>query len=227
MTVGKRTGRLLCLAALLSCLAGVPPPASAEVVTRLASPGNTVALTFDACETVTPSYFDETILSYLLHERIPFTVFVGGKFARRNSARLAELAVFDFVAIGNHSMNHPLHMERLDDAGVAREIQDAEHAIRDSTGRTTRLFRFPGGHYDARSLKIAEGLGYRVVHWSFAAGASRKDLTPEELTSWVLSETKPGSILIFHVNGRGYATVKALPRIVDALRKKHVTFVLP
>jgi hypothetical protein len=60
-------------------------PCSAGCITRLpgytsvciAHAGDTasqaVALTFDACETVTQSYFDETILACLLGERIPFT----------------------------------------------------------------------------------------------------------------------------------------------------------
>lgn len=210
---------------LLACIIISSPPVSAEVVTRLALPGRIVALTFDACETKTPSYFDESILSYVLKEKIPFTIFVGGKFARRNKVRLAELAGYDFVEIENHSMNHELHMERLNNTEIVREVKDNEGLIQDIIKRTPHFFRFPGGNCDARSLRVVEGLGYEVVHWSFAAGDDNRDLTPEQLTSWVLSKTKPGSILIFHINGRGYATGRALPGIVDALRKKHFTFV--
>ncbi|MGO9019182.1 MAG: polysaccharide deacetylase family protein [Syntrophobacteraceae bacterium] len=56
-----------------------------EVITRLPTNEKVVSLTFDACETRTPSNLDRSILNYLLGEHIPFTIFVSGKFAARNS----------------------------------------------------------------------------------------------------------------------------------------------
>ncbi len=63
--------------------------AESEVVTRLDTNEKVVALTFDVCETVTPSYFDKKILSYLLKNNIPFTLFVSGKFALRNKTEIS------------------------------------------------------------------------------------------------------------------------------------------
>ena len=40
----------------------------------------------------------------------------------------------------------------------------------------------------------------------------------------VVARTKPGSILLFHANGRGWNTASALPRIIAALRAKGYTF---
>jgi peptidoglycan/xylan/chitin deacetylase (PgdA/CDA1 family) len=67
-------------------------------------------------------------------------------------------------------------------------------------------------------------MGYRVVHWSFASGDPAKDVTPQHLQDWVLSQTKPGAILIFHINGRGWSTAAALPAIVGALRQRGYRF---
>ena len=66
--------------------------------------------------------------------------------------------------------------------------------------------------------------GYKVVHWSFASGDPVRGLQAQGLTDWVLSKTKPGSILIFHINGRGWSTAQALPGILDALQKKGYGF---
>nr|WP_321467368.1 polysaccharide deacetylase family protein [uncultured Desulfobulbus sp.] len=213
----------VCIALLVGGLQGV---SWAGVVTSL--PGNEpiVALTFDACETKTPSFFDETIVSYLLAEQIPFTLFVSGKFARRNADELRQLARNPLIEVENHSLNHRQHMERLSDTAIVEEVLGCEALITGMTGRKPIFFRFPAGNYDQRSLKIVEGLGYRVVHWTFASGDPDKRITPGWLSTWVLNRTRQGNILIFHINGRGYSTAKALPVIVQQLRKKGYRFVL-
>ena len=40
----------------------------------------------------------------------------------------------------------------------------------------------------------------------------------------MLSETRPGSILIFHINGRGWSTGEALPHIVEELKRRGYRF---
>jgi peptidoglycan/xylan/chitin deacetylase (PgdA/CDA1 family) len=66
---------------------------------------------------------------------------------------------------------------------------------------------------------------YRVVHWTFASGDPDSSITPSRLTRWVLAKTRPGSILIFHINGRGWSTGRALPGIAAELRKRGYVFV--
>ena len=195
--------------ALLALAAGaiIPRVARAEIVTHLpsvAAAGNLVALTFDACETRTPAFLDTSISDFLVARKIPFTIFACGRFARHNREALAQLSRLDFVEIENHSMNHDNHMERMDQATVRTEVLDADALLHDITGKHTRYFRFPAGSYDAQALAEVESLGYRVVHWRFASGDPAKTLTPEHETEWVLEKTRPGEILIFHINGRGY-----------------------
>jgi len=215
--------------ALLALAAGaiIPRVARAEIVTHLpsvAAAGKLVALTFDACETRTPAFLDTSISDFLVARKIPFTIFACGRFARHNREALAQLSRLDFVEIENHSMNHDNHMERMDQATVRTEVLDADALLHDITGKHTRYFRFPAGSYDAQALAEVESLGYRVVHWRFASGDPAKTLTPEHETEWVLEKTRPGEILIFHINGRGWSTGKALPGIVDALAGRGYRF---
>jgi len=198
--------------------------ALAGVITKLPSQEEVVALTFDACETTTPSFFDNDILDYLVREEIPFTIFVSGKFARRNAEQLAQLAKYTFIEIENHSLKHRMHMEQLSEGKVREEVVGCEAIITEITGHKPIYFRFPAGNYDQRTLKIVEALGYQVVHWTFPSGDPDKTTTPERLSRWVLGKVQRGDILIFHVNGRGYSTGQALPRIVQQLRERGYRF---
>ena len=211
---------------LLACLL-LASTARAEVVTTLpASGGKVVALTFDACEgRAAPALFDQAILATLEAEKVPFTVFVTGLFARRNAAELTRLAHLPFVEVENHSFDHPQHMERLDAAAIRREVEDTDRLVEDLTGRRPRFFRFPAGSFDPAALAAVEATGHKVVHWSFASGDPARGLTPEHLRDWVLSRTRPGGILIFHVKGRAPATGAALPAILAELRRRGYSFV--
>lgn len=199
-------------------------PAQAEIVTRLPAGDKIVALTFDACESKTPAFLDRGIADYLLAGHIPFTIFVAGRFARHNRDVLKELADHDFVELENHSFDHDNHMERMSDEQIRRQITETDDLLSGITGRHTRYFRFPAGNHDDRGVALAEALGYRVVHWRFASGDPVRQLTARHLEDWVLSQTRPGDILIFHINGRGWRTAEALPRIVETLKKRGYRF---
>ena len=199
-------------------------PAQAEIVTRLSATDKVVALTFDACESKTPASLDRGIADYLLGEKIPFTVFVTGRFARHNQDALKDLASHDFVELENHSLDHDNHMERMTDEQIRHQIAGNDELLAGITGRHTKFFRFPAGNHDDRGVAIAEKLGYRVVHWRFPSGDPAKEVTAAHLEEWVLSQTRPGDVLIFHINGRGWHTAEALPAIVMELRKRGYRF---
>ncbi|HIJ38503.1 MAG TPA: polysaccharide deacetylase family protein [Rhodospirillaceae bacterium] len=207
---------------LLFC--ALPKFCFAEVITSLATTEKLLALTFDACESKTPAFLDQTISDFLVRRQIPFTIFVSGRFARHNRAALAALAKFEFVEFENHSLDHNNHMERMADEEIRHQVEEADKLLFDITGRHSGVFRFPAGNASPHAVELVEKMGYRVVHWSFASGDPIRDLTADSLTNWVLSQTKPGNILIFHINGRGYATGQALPEIVDRLLQRGYRF---
>jgi len=199
-------------------------PAQAEILARLPTEGKVVALTFDACESKTPAFLDRAIADYLVGEKIPFTMFVTGRFARHNQDALKELAGLDFVELENHSLDHDNHMERMSDEQIRHQIAGNDALLAGITGRHTHFFRFPAGNHDERGVAIAESLGYRVVHWRFPSGDPAKEITAAHLEEWVLSQTRPGDVLIFHINGRGWHTAEALPHIVEELRRRGYRF---
>jgi peptidoglycan-N-acetylglucosamine deacetylase len=200
----------------------IPSFAVSQVITELPTEDRVVALTFDACEIQKPYHFDKSILNYIINEKMPATLFISGKFARDNKNDIQKLAEYDFIEIENHSVHHNNNMETLSDAKIEAEIDDS--FIYNITGRRTRFFRFPAGHYDNNALRIVEKK-YRVVHWTFVSGDWDQNISVQKLTDYVLSETKPGAILVFHINGRGHGTGKALPQIIKSLREEGYEFV--
>lgn len=199
--------------------------AAAEIITGLGTTEKIVAFTFDGCESITPSYLDTGIVKFVLEEGLPCSLFVSGKFAQRNRQELHELAAHDFIKVENHSWSHYNHMEKFQPEAVEREVKATDSLITEITGRKPQFFRFPAGNYDRRSVKTVESLGYRIVHWTFASGDPDPHLTTKRLINSVLSRVHGGSILIFHINGRGYRTAEALPTIVSELKQRGYRFV--
>lgn len=203
-----------------------PWGARAEIVTRLPTEEKVVALTLDACEAGKVTHLDHGVADWLIANEVPFTIFMGGRFARDNAEDVAKLGALPFVEIENHSWSHPADMRKLSTLEVMKQVLFAQLEIGLRTGRATKYFRFPGGNADARTVAAVEALGYTIVHWRWPSGDPDKHISAKKLESYALSATKPGDVLIFHINGNGAHTAEALPAIVEGLKAKGYRFVL-
>lgn len=190
-----------------------------KIIESLPTQEKIIALTFDACEYKKPSYFDTTILNYIINEKIPVTIFVSGRFAKRNSDLLKSISQYQFIEIENHSLSHYNHTEKLTKSEIEYEVLENEKIIMEITGKRTKFFRFPAGNYNQKSLAVLKDLDYPVIHWTFASGDYDKKMTTQKLYRRVINNIQPGCILIFHINGNGHGTQGALPYIIDFLRK--------
>jgi peptidoglycan/xylan/chitin deacetylase (PgdA/CDA1 family) len=208
---------------LLVLLAG---GARAEVILRLPTSERVVALTFDACEQQRPVKLDTGISDYLVAHKIPFTLFLSGRFVEDNAEAVKALGALDFVELENHSWDHPNRMPRLSDDDVRAEVLKTDAVIAALTGRRTVFFRFPAITYDTRTLVDVEDLGFRVVHYRWEVGDPDPHETADRIVRETLEGTRPGDILIYHINGRGWHTAEALPRMIAGLQDKGYRFVL-
>ena len=218
----KEMTRSFALIGMLALLCAAQ--ANSSVLTVLPTHEHVIALTFDACEAGQRAHLDHRIADFLVARQIPFTVFMGGKFARDNEADAKWLAAQPFVDIENHSFSHNNHMDRLSQAAVQKEVVHAADEIARVTRRSTSLFRFPAGNYSPASLATVEALGYRVVHWRWAVGDPDPRMSAAAIERRVAAITKPGDILIMHINGRGVHTAEALPAIVAKLSAEGYRF---
>lgn len=184
-----------------------------------------IAITFDACETVTPAYFDKELQNFILDNKIKATFFLSGKFIERNRDQVKELKKYSFIEIENHSYSHN-NFKKMQTKEIIADVLRNEKLIEESVGIKPVFFRFPYGECDVSTVKIIENLGYKVVHWTFPSGDPDKKLTKEALIKGVLNNVKPGNILIFHINQRGWKTKEALPEIIKTLKEKGYNFVM-
>lgn len=201
-----------------------PRPPSAKAVARIDTRERVVALTFDACATsLQPNTFDEAIFAFLEREAIPATVFMTGRWIeahRDEAARIADSQLFD---LGNHGYGHrPL--SGLGRRAVDDEIDRAEALIA-SLGRKSVAVRPAFGDWDGVAAEAAAARGLPLVLWDVVSGDAGGHLRPVRIVETVLGRTKPGSIVIFHINGRGPRTHEALPAIVTGLRARGFRFV--
>jgi peptidoglycan/xylan/chitin deacetylase (PgdA/CDA1 family) len=200
--------------------------AQADVVLRLPTDEKVVALTLDACEQQRPMKLDTSITDYLVANKIPFTIFLSGMFVRDNAAAVKQLSTLSFVELENHSWDHPLRLQALSDEAVRDEILKTDAEVKAVTGKGTAFFRFPAISYNARTLKLAEDLGFTVVHYRWETGDPDKKETAPKIIEETLWRTRAGDILIHHVNGRGWHSGEAMPAMVEGLKKKGFRFVL-
>ncbi len=178
-----------------------------------------VALTFDACSTRQPSHYDENVTRVLVATNTPATIFLGGKWVEDEKEQARYLASLPTIEIGNHTYDHP-HLTLLSDERIRDEIEHAQKALLETTGRRATLFRPPYGEYDDRVVRIAARMGLVTIEYDLASGDPDKHATKDKLVEYVTSMARNGSIIVMHINRRGWHTAEALPEIIAILRKR-------
>jgi peptidoglycan-N-acetylglucosamine deacetylase len=214
---------LLLIAGLLLSFRQVQATISAPVCHGIRT-AHVVALTFDACETRRPTGYDAAIVAVLRYTHTPATFFLGGKWMEDHPAVTRQLAANRLFEIGNHSYLHP-HLCRLPETRIQEEIKRTQDTMQRLTGKQGRLFRAPYGEYNSRVVEIAKRLGLTMIQWEVASGDPDRHVTATKMIQSGTSQTRNGSIIIMHVNGRGWHTAQALPTIIARLQAKGYRFV--
>lgn len=199
-----------------------------------------MALTFDLCERADQlSAYDGAVVDALRKAHAPATFFAGGKWMRSHPERAMQLMADPLFEVGNHAWTHGnlrvLTGERVEEQiawpqreyallrttlAERAEAAGAETAAVAAVPETPTLFRFPYGVCSKESLETARRLGLAAIQWDVISGDAMRGMTADRLVRTVLAETKPGSIVVFHANGRGQGTAAAIGPVVDGLRAK-------
>ena len=175
-----------------------------------------IAFTFDLCPVEKEPGFDEPLISLLVEHQIPATFFVSGRWAARHEVQLRKLLAVPFFEFGTHGYLHA-HLPQLDRHLQRQEIKTAVTLLREYFGRQTNLFRPPFGEYDERTLKFLDELDLRLVLWDVVSRDPDSTLSPEHIIRTVTRKTRPGSIIIFHANGKGKHTKGVIQNVLSEL----------
>ncbi len=198
-----------------------------------------IALTFDMCEldTITTGC-DMDVINFLRANKIPATLFMGGKWMRTHSERVKMIMSEKIFELANHNWSHG-NCALLSDEGLKAQIlwTQAEYEIlREELNNESNdneipdvplLFRLPYGRNSERALKIIDELGLRVIQWDIAAeaGDNTNIAHAKKSAKKILSMTRPGSILLFHANLVPKGTANLLRECVKLFNEQDYKFV--
>lgn len=213
--------------------ASASPSRLVEPALRLpqgASGEGRVALTLDACGGGT----DTRILSALVENRIPATIFVTGIWLRRNPAAVAILKAHpDLFEIENHGAHHlpaidrPVSVYGIASAGsadgVVREVTSGADAMAKAGLSQPHWFRGATAKYTSTSIARIEALGFRIAGYSLNAdGGSLLGATTTERR---VEAARDGDVLIAHINQPTHPAGAGLVKGLLTLKARGITFV--
>jgi peptidoglycan/xylan/chitin deacetylase (PgdA/CDA1 family) len=202
-----------------------------------------IALTFDMCEAAWEiAGYDGGVIDYLRANKVKATLFVGGKWMIHHGERAEQLLADPLFETGTHGWSHAnLHTmsgQAIDDEifaavsayKVARRDLSTLECTKESAEleripASPKLFRFPFGTCNPEALASVARSGQLAIQWDVVTGDPDKHITAQGIAQAVLAETRPGSIIVAHANGRGAHTAEALPLFVPQLRAKGFEFV--
>jgi peptidoglycan-N-acetylglucosamine deacetylase len=158
-------------------------------VTCVSTADNVAALTFD--DGPDPRHTPR-LLDVLDRYGARATFFMVGESAARHRGIVQRVAAAGH-AIGNHSFDHP-SFPFISSRERRRQVRACDAAI---APHGLRLFRSPGGHQTPRSVLDVRCLKHRVVGWNIDP-QDYSDRSAAELAMHVLTELRPGSIVLLH-----------------------------
>lgn len=149
------------------------------------------------------------------------TFFCIGEGVRRHAELVAEIARRGH-RVENHTDRHLKRFAALGPCAMAREIDRAQEAIGQATGRVPRLVRPPAGFRNPFLEPLLARRGLWLASWSRRAyDTVRSD--PQRVARDLTRGLGPGEILLLH-DGGGARTrsgrpvvLEALPRVLDHL----------
>ncbi len=180
--------------------------------------GPYVALTFDdgPAKASTPQ-----LLDILAKKGVKVTFFLVGENVKANP-EIVKRELAEGHELGNHSWNHPDLARKSDDV-VRSQILQTQDAVFTATGTKPKVLRPPyGAMTDHQKKWVHDELGLNVIIWAVDPLDWKKPGSAV-VAQRVISETKPGDIILTHDIHQG--TVDAVPAIIDALQAKGYKFV--
>ncbi len=169
-----------------------------------------VALSFDA---TWGAEYTPKLLAILKEHNIKSTFFLTNIWLEEYP-QVAQKIAADKHEIGLHSRSHP-HFTALSEGEMAAELQENADLVEEITGYKAKLFRPPFGDYNDAVISTVERLGYKGIQWDVDSLDWMENMTADDILERVQKNIKPGSIVLFHNNGR--YTAEVLGPLLDKL----------
>ncbi|MFC3885334.1 polysaccharide deacetylase family sporulation protein PdaB [Bacillus songklensis] len=147
------------------------------------------------------------------------TFFLSASWAERHPDIVKKMQTdgHEIAMMGYHYKDYTA----LESNKIRQDLAQAKKVF-DSLGvKNIGLLRPPSGHFNNEVLKIADSLGYTVVHWSVN---SQDWINPgvEKIVQNVTEKMSGGDIILMHASDSAQQTQKAIPLIVQEMKRKHI-----
>ncbi|OQW33151.1 MAG: hypothetical protein A4E19_07375 [Nitrospira sp. SG-bin1] len=178
-----------------------------------------VALTFDLCPVRKGSGYDQPLMDYLIAHRIPATFFLSGKWMEKHEPEVNHLLGLSFFEVGTHGDVHA-HLPMHDADEQRTEILGPVKMLRARYAHEATLFRPPYGEYNDVTVAVVNMLGLQFIQWNIESGDPDPTLSAEQILTRVVQRAKPGSIIVFHANGKGKHTRHVIEHLTSEILPK-------
>lgn len=190
-----------------------------------------VALTLDACA----GRYNAQLIRYLEKKQIPATLFLTGRWIKRNRETARYLSKHPLFEIENHGLYHrpcitrPVKIYGIQSTGSihesSREIEENAKLIQSLNGKRPRFYRPGTAYIDSRCVSISYKLGHVPMAFTLSPGDAERHLSAQVLFYRITRRIRPGSVILMHMNHPGNATLPALKAAIPWLKKKGYRFV--
>lgn len=178
-----------------------------------------VYLTFDDG----PSEYTAQLLDVLKKYKVKATFFVTG----RGEDALIKREYDEGHAVGLHTFSHDYAYIYQNVATFFDDLTAVQNRVREITGYTSTLMRFPGGSsntvsalYDggagimSQLVYAVEGRGFKYFDWNVSSGDAGGARTADDVYNNVVSRLGPGEWVVLQHDTQGFS-VEAVERIVQ------------
>ena len=201
-----------------------------EHYTNFVREENMIYLTFDDG----PSAVTDRILDTLKEKDVKATFFVIGKTNEVDFDRMRRI-VNEGHTIAMHTYSHNYNAIYASVEDYLADMYEIFCQIRDVTGITPTLFRFPGGSINSYNIATSQALisemlrrGFIPFDWNISSqdAASSSGSSANDIYMNVVSRAEKvyRGVVLMHDTGAKRTTADALPMMIDKLRAMGFSF---
>lgn len=204
------------------------------VKTRIDTTEKMAVITLDACGGRKGSGYDRELMNFLRQNNIPATLFMTSLWIDANRELAAELSRDPLFEIENHGYRHkPASVNGSVIYGrrgtgtpgdLFDEIELNALKIQSLTGRRPVFYRPGTAYFDDVAVKISYELSHIPMNFSVISGDAA-GFSAGRIERRILSQVKPGSVIIAHMNQPGKRLYPAMKRSLIKLKADGYRFV--
>ncbi|MCL2704177.1 MAG: polysaccharide deacetylase family protein [Defluviitaleaceae bacterium] len=163
------------------------------------------------------------ILDTLLEKGVKAAFFVTKPYIKANPELCKRMADEGHI-VANHTVSHKNSVEQSDEA-FRRELEETANYYKEVTGHDMDMyFRFPAGVYSARTISLANDMGYKTIFWSLAFVDWEVNNQPGKQAAFnaVTQYIHNGCIILLHAVSE--SNTQALADIIDHIKAEGYVF---